>query len=495
MSAVTPRSRNDDDGCAGTRGRRALRRRRRGHVPARRRVAVGHLRRALAAQVRRRRPSGWSRSASSVGDRVAVLCNTRVEFTVADLADQHRRGDRRARLSVELGRRVRVGGRRLRSRVDRLRGRRQVAKIDEVRASLPDLEHVVVIDGDGRRDADARRARRTRRGRRPRPSSTARIAAGRPRRRLPHHLHVGHDRAAQGRACSPTGLRRRPRVGPARWSCSAPATRCTSTCRWRTSSGSSCQADALEVGGARRVLGRRPQPDRRRAGPGATDRPAVGAAHLREGLRRWRWRSSRPSAGRRGGRGRRARRAGPRRRRSPARRSREAERAAFERADAEMFSLVRGIFGGNIKLAISGAAPIAPEILRFFYAAGVPVMEGWGMTETTAIGTLNLPDAHRFGTIGRPVAGADIRIADDGEIEMAGEMLHEGVLAQPRGHRRGDDRRRLPAHRRPGLDRRRRLRLRSPGARRTSSSRPAARTSRRPTSRATCGGRGGSPRW
>jgi len=101
----------------------------------------------------------------------------------------------------------------------------------------------------------------------------------------------------------------------------------------------------------------------------------------------------------------------------------DVEAAAFEKADGEMFALVRGIFGGNVQLAISGAAPIAPEILEFFYAAGVPVFEGWGMTETTSIGTLNLPDAFKFGTIGRPVAGADVRIADDGEIEMAGEML------------------------------------------------------------------------
>ncbi len=61
----------------------------------------------------------------------------------------------------------------------------------------------------------------------------------------------------------------------------------------------------------------------------------------------------------------------------------EAEAEAFEQSDAEMFALVRGIFGGNVHLAISGAAPIAPEILEFFYAAGVPVFEGWGMIETT----------------------------------------------------------------------------------------------------------------
>ncbi|MET0147456.1 MAG: AMP-dependent synthetase/ligase [Ilumatobacteraceae bacterium] len=100
-----------------------------------------------------------------------------------------------------------------------------------------------------------------------------------------------------------------------------------------------------------------------------------------------------------------------------------AEAAAFDTVDGQMFALVRGIFGGRIQLAISGAAPIAAEILQFFYAAGVPVFEGWGMTETTSIGTLNLPDAFKFGTIGRPVAGADIRIAEDGEIEIAGDMI------------------------------------------------------------------------
>jgi long-chain acyl-CoA synthetase len=108
------------------------------------------------------------------------------------------------------------------------------------------------------------------------------------------------------------------------------------------------------------------------------------------------------------------------------------EAEAFEKADSEIFALVRGIFGGNIQLAISGAAPIAPEILEFFYAAGVPVFEGWGMTETTSLGTLNLPDAFKFGTIGRPVAGADIRIADDGEIEIAGEILLKEYWRNPK---------------------------------------------------------------
>jgi long-chain acyl-CoA synthetase len=105
--------------------------------------------------------------------------------------------------------------------------------------------------------------------------------------------------------------------------------------------------------------------------------------------------------------------------------------AEFVRLDGELFQLVRGIFGGNVKLAISGAAPIAPEILRFFYACGVPVMEGWGMTETTGIGTFNRPGSHRFGTIGQPIDGADVRIAEDGEIEIAGDFLLKEYWRNP----------------------------------------------------------------
>lgn len=98
------------------------------------------------------------------------------------------------------------------------------------------------------------------------------------------------------------------------------------------------------------------------------------------------------------------------------------DQAIFDKADGEMFALVRGIFGGRLKIAISGAAPIAPEILRFFYACGVPVMEGWGMSETTALGTFNRLDSHRFGSIGQVVPGARMRVAEDGELEITGDQ-------------------------------------------------------------------------
>ena len=117
--------------------------------------------------------------------------------------------------------------------------------------------------------------------------------------------------------------------------------------------------------------------------------------------------------------------------------------AAFEKADSELFPLVRGIFGGNIGLAISGAAPIAPEILRFFYACGVPVMEGWGMTETTGIGTFNLPDAHRFGTIGRPVARRRRSHRRRRRDRDRRRLPAPRVLGQPGGDGRDVHRRRL----------------------------------------------------
>jgi long-chain acyl-CoA synthetase len=97
---------------------------------------------------------------------------------------------------------------------------------------------------------------------------------------------------------------------------------------------------------------------------------------------------------------------------------------AFQQADEKLFKRVRDLFGGQIRQAITGAAPIAPEILEFFYAAGVPVLEGWGMTETTAIGTVNLLDQIKFGTVGKAVPGDEIKISEeDGEILIKGPNI------------------------------------------------------------------------
>jgi long-chain acyl-CoA synthetase len=105
---------------------------------------------------------------------------------------------------------------------------------------------------------------------------------------------------------------------------------------------------------------------------------------------------------------------------------------AFEQADAQIFKPVRELFGGKVRQAVTGAAPIAPEILRFFYAAGVPVLEGWGMTETTGVGTVATLDQFKFGTVGRPLPGVEIRISDeDGEILMRGPNVFREYWRNP----------------------------------------------------------------
>jgi long-chain acyl-CoA synthetase len=98
----------------------------------------------------------------------------------------------------------------------------------------------------------------------------------------------------------------------------------------------------------------------------------------------------------------------------------------FEEADTALYQNVRNIFGGRIRQCVTGAAPIAPEILEFFYACGVPVMEGYGMTETSTVATGQTPDDFRFGSIGKPLPGVEIKIADDGEILLRGDNIFQG---------------------------------------------------------------------
>jgi long-chain acyl-CoA synthetase len=98
----------------------------------------------------------------------------------------------------------------------------------------------------------------------------------------------------------------------------------------------------------------------------------------------------------------------------------------FEEADEQLFKNVRAIFGGRVRHATSGAAPIAREILEFFWACGVPVLEGYGMTETSTAATVSTVENHRFGTVGRALPGVEIKIADDGEILLKGSNIFHG---------------------------------------------------------------------
>src|SRR5688500_11314826 len=102
--------------------------------------------------------------------------------------------------------------------------------------------------------------------------------------------------------------------------------------------------------------------------------------------------------------------------------------AGFDQAEEKLFKNVRGLFGTNIRECVTGAAPIASEILEFFYACGVPVMEGYGMTETSTSATVNRPDGNnvRFGSVGKPQKGVEVRIADDGEVLIKGPNIFQG---------------------------------------------------------------------
>src|SRR4051794_5055486 len=101
-------------------------------------------------------------------------------------------------------------------------------------------------------------------------------------------------------------------------------------------------------------------------------------------------------------------------------------RAAFDTADEVLFSKVRAAFGGRMRQAATGAAPIAHEILEFFYACGAPVLEGYGMTETATVATTSTIEDHKFGTVGRPIPGCEVKIADDGEVLIRGGNIFRG---------------------------------------------------------------------
>ena len=103
--------------------------------------------------------------------------------------------------------------------------------------------------------------------------------------------------------------------------------------------------------------------------------------------------------------------------------------------DALVLSKVRAIFGGRLRLALVGAAPVARELLEFFDACGITILEGYGLTESTAAGTLNTPAQLRLGTVGRPLPGTEVKIADDGEILLRGPNVFAGYYKDERATR------------------------------------------------------------
>jgi long-chain acyl-CoA synthetase len=100
-------------------------------------------------------------------------------------------------------------------------------------------------------------------------------------------------------------------------------------------------------------------------------------------------------------------------------------------ADRLVFRKLRAALGGRVRWCISGAAPINPDIARFFHAAGILVLEGLGMTENTSFSNLNRPDNYRFGWVGPPGPGIEQRIAGDGEIQFRGRNVMPGYYKMP----------------------------------------------------------------
>ncbi|MET8079168.1 AMP-dependent synthetase/ligase [Streptomyces sp. NPDC005303] len=100
-------------------------------------------------------------------------------------------------------------------------------------------------------------------------------------------------------------------------------------------------------------------------------------------------------------------------------------------ADALVFAKIREAFGGNLRACVSGSAALAPEIGYFFAGAGIHILEGYGLTESSAASFVNPGEAYRTGTVGKPLPGTEVRIADDGEILLRGPGIMEGYHGLP----------------------------------------------------------------
>ena len=105
----------------------------------------------------------------------------------------------------------------------------------------------------------------------------------------------------------------------------------------------------------------------------------------------------------------------------------------FAAADRLVLQEVRNLFGGQLRALISGGAPLEAEVAEFFHSCGLLVLEGYGLTESSAASTVNRIDAFQFGTVGQPLPGVQIRIADDGEILLGGGGLMRGYHQDPEG--------------------------------------------------------------
>lgn len=105
--------------------------------------------------------------------------------------------------------------------------------------------------------------------------------------------------------------------------------------------------------------------------------------------------------------------------------------AKHRAADALVYAKIRDAFGGRLRACVSGASALAPDIGYFFSGAGIHILEGYGLTETSAASFVNPGEAYRTGTVGKPLPGTEVRIADDGEVLLRSPGVMESYHRQP----------------------------------------------------------------